>query len=217
MKSEALFESKKEIVMDDKTGRAVIVNKADDKDSKQSLLNESYKPIEDVRRTYTRDYVIQRGDVNLNQEKLKKYFEKENKNDELKVLNNVKIDYGAINRNFDSMKAEVSLFAESFAQGVLSLFNVEVDKAVERYEEKLHLMENKDYESQKVDFNINHLKNGKRKVVSPNYSNSDSAREKLNEFNRQQDIKQQKKYIKREQEQELKLSQEIQKEEQNKN
>nr|WP_181695921.1 hypothetical protein [Staphylococcus aureus] len=45
MKSEALFESKKEIVMDEKTGRAVIVNKADDKDSKQSLLNESNSPI----------------------------------------------------------------------------------------------------------------------------------------------------------------------------
>ncbi|HDE6601634.1 TPA: hypothetical protein PDS25_002753 [Staphylococcus aureus] len=213
MKSEALFESKKEIVMDEKTGRAVIVNKADDKDSKQSLLNESNSLIEDVRRTYTRDHVIQRGDVNLNQEKLKKHFEKENKSDDLKVLNNVKIDYGAINRNFDSMKAEVSLFAESFAQGVLSLFNIEVDKAVERYEEKLHLMENKDYENQKVDFNISHLKNGKKKVVSPNYSNSDRASEKLNEFNRQQDIKEQKKAVKREQEQEQKLSQEMQKEE----
>ncbi|QHK46546.1 hypothetical protein [Staphylococcus aureus] len=213
MKSEALFESKKEIVMDEKTGRAVIVNKADDKDSKQSLLNESNSPIEDVRRTYTRDHVIQRGDVNLNQEKLKKHFEKENKSDDLKVLNNVKIDYGAINRNFDSMKAEVSLFAESFAQGVLSLFNIEVDKAVERYEERLHLMENKDYENQKVDFNISHLRNGRKKVVSPNYSNSDKAKERLNDFNRQQDIKQQKKYIKQEKEQDLKLSQEMEKEE----
>ncbi|WP_113589589.1 hypothetical protein [Staphylococcus aureus] len=215
MKSEALFESKKEIVMDDKTGRAVIVNKADDKDSKQSLLHESTRPIEDVRRTYTRDHVIQRGDIKINQEKLKKHFEKENRSDDLKVLNNVKIDYGAINRNFDSMRAEVSLFTESFAQGVLSLFNIEVDKAVERYEERLHLMENKDYENQKVDFNISHLKNGKKRIVSPNYSNSDRASEKLNEFNRQQEIKEQKKLLKQEKEQDLKLSQEMQKEEEN--
>ncbi|RAK47851.1 hypothetical protein BHX94_12275 (plasmid) [Macrococcoides bohemicum] len=185
MKSESDVFSSQEVVF---SGiQSAIVNKFDDEQTKRSHLEKSDTTLEETRREYSRRNVSTENLVT--ESKLRKYFEENGDDNNLKVLNNVRIDFETINRSADVLKNELSLFGTSFMEGALSVFNIELDIAVEKYENRLHVIENKDYSTKKINYDISFLKKGERKILSPKYEEKEKAIKKLEQFEEKQEKK----------------------------
>lgn len=114
------------------------------------------------------------------------------KEDVLNRLN--QLDFSQANPRNHTFMTELSFAGESIAEGFLEVFNIEQNKAVERYKKQLQVIEREDENGEKNYF-IGTFQSDKLKRLTPYRSNKEELAQQLK--------KQQKQYREQKQEQTL--------------
>lgn len=96
------------------------------------------------------------------------------------------VDLTAIRVKGGRIVNEVSFASTSFLEGFLSVYGIELERAVKRYEEKLHLFETIDHERKQRTVFIGRLKQGELEQVSPSYANEQQAKIQLEAMKHQE-------------------------------
>ncbi|MBX8946836.1 hypothetical protein [Lysinibacillus sp. K60] len=74
---------------------------------------------------------------------------------------------------------ELSFIGASFLEGFLSVYGIELERAVRRYEEKLQLFETLDHERKQRAIFIGRLKHGELEQLSPSFETEQQAKIQL--------------------------------------
>src|SRR5699024_1271496 len=88
--------------------------------------------------------------------------------DQIQVMKeNVKdIDFSNANPRNNNFMNELAFAGESIAEGFLDVFNIKVDKSIDRYKEQLQIIEERDLDKDESRFFIGGFQNGKLKQYS---------------------------------------------------
>ncbi|WDV09356.1 hypothetical protein [Lysinibacillus irui] len=89
------------------------------------------------------------------------------------------VDVTAIRVKGGLIVNEVSFAGASFLEGFLSIYGIELERAVRRYEEKLQLFETLDYERKQRAIFIGRLKQGELEQLSPSFETEKQAKIQL--------------------------------------
>lgn len=127
---------------------------------RQQLVKEDIAPSIEVKPLVLRQYFLQQGNI-----------EDANRVEQVD-LTSVRVKGGRIAN-------EVTFAGTSFLEGFLSVYGIELERAVKRYEEKLNLFETIDRERKQRTFFIGRLKQGELEQVSPGYANEQQAKIQL--------------------------------------
>ncbi len=93
-----------------------------------------------------------------------------------------KVDLTAIRVRGGRVVNEVSFAGTSFLEGFLSVYGIELERAVRRYEEKLQLFETLDHKRQQRVIFVGRLKQGELQQLSPSFETVEQANEQLEEM-----------------------------------
>lgn len=108
---------------------------------------------------------------------LRQYFLQQGNIEDAKRVEEVNLS--ALRVQGERVMAEVSLAGTSFLEGFLSVYGIELERAVQRYEEKLQLFETLDRERQQRAVFIGRLKQGELEQLSPSFQTEQQAKVQL--------------------------------------
>lgn len=153
-----------------------------DKKKLSDDLAKNGKPIDEVRQKMIRKTV--RQNVETDPTKVSAWFndkyDNTNADKAEKLINDKPV------RQFNQVKNEISFFGESFLEGFLGFYGLEVDNAVDRYESKLHVIETQDLIlNDEPQYFIGQSKKGELKKATSNMPSREIAEAELQKFNSQ--------------------------------
>lgn len=137
----------KALVIDDR-GEKAVISKGEDLEDKTQLINQLQVKGKSVNQA--REELITRSLTNklkFAPVRLKEYFVERNQSDEAKKVD--KLTSTVPSQNFKKISNEVEFFGQSFLEGFLDFYGIELDNAVKDYEQRLHIIE-------QVDLNNHH-------------------------------------------------------------
>lgn len=137
----------KALVIDDR-GEKAVISKGEDLEDKTQLINQLQVKGKSVNQA--REELITKSLTNklkFAPVRLKEYFAERNQSDEAKKVD--KLTSTLPSQNFKKISNEVEFFGQSFLEGFLDFYGIELDNAVKDYEQKLHIIE-------QVDLNNHH-------------------------------------------------------------
>ena len=137
----------KALVIDDR-GEKAVISKGEDLEDKTQLANQLQARGKSVNQA--REELITKSLTNklkFAPVKLKEYFAERNQSDEAKKVD--KLTSTVPSQNFKKISNEVEFFGQSFLEGFLDFYGIELDNAVKDYEQRLHIIE-------QVDLNNHH-------------------------------------------------------------
>ena len=137
----------KALVIDDR-GEKAVISKGEDLEDKTQLANQLQARGKSVNQA--REELITKSLTNklkFAPVRLKEYFAERNQSDEAKKVD--KLTSTVPSQNFKKISNEVEFFGQSFLEGFLDFFGIELDNAVKDYEQRLHIIE-------QVDLNNHH-------------------------------------------------------------
>ena len=137
----------KALVIDDR-GEKAVISKGEDLEDKTQLANQLQARGKSVNQA--REELITKSLTNklkFAPVRLKEYFAERNQSDEAKKVD--KLTSTVPSQNFKKISNEVEFFGQSFLEGFLDFYGIELDNAVKDYEQKLHIIE-------QVDLNNHH-------------------------------------------------------------
>lgn len=137
----------KVLVIDD-CGEKAVISKGEDLEDKTQLANQLQARGKSVNQA--REELITKSLTNklrFAPVRLKEYFAERNQSDEAKKVD--KLTSTVPSQNFKKISNEVEFFGQSFLEGFLDFYGIELDNAVKDYEQRLHIIE-------QVDLNNHH-------------------------------------------------------------
>lgn len=147
MKAEKYEEFESILVTDDDKTKAIISNEKEIKDREK--LAERLR-LEGKSINYIRETLVTKGLTNtleVKVQKLKNYFRDHHMSDEAQKVD--KLTFKDSSQNFRKITNEIEFFGQSFLEGFLDFYGVELSNAVNDYEKRIHIIE-------QVDLNNNH-------------------------------------------------------------
>ena len=137
----------KALVIDDR-GEKAVISKGEDLEDETQLANQLQARGKSVNQA--REELITKSLTNklkFAPVRLKEYFAERNLSDEAKKVD--KLTSTVPSQNFKKISNEVEFFGQSFLEGFLDFYGIELDNAVKYYEKRLHIIE-------QVDLNNHH-------------------------------------------------------------
>lgn len=137
----------KVLVIDDR-GEKAVISKGEDLEDKTQLANQLQARGKSVNQA--REKLITKSLANklkFAPARLKEYFAERNQSDEVEKID--KLTSTVPSQNFKKISNEVEFFGQSFLEGFLDFYGIELDNAVKDYERRLHIIE-------QVDLNNHH-------------------------------------------------------------
>ena len=137
----------KALVIDDR-GEKAVISKGEDLEDETQLANQLQARGKSVNQA--REELITKSLTNklkFAPVRLKEYFAEHNLSDEAKKVD--KLTSTVPSQNFKKISNEVEFFGQSFLEGFLDFYGIELDNAVKDYEQRLHIIE-------QVDLNNHH-------------------------------------------------------------
>lgn len=132
----------KALVIDDR-GEKAVISKGEDLEDKTQLANQLQARGKSVNQA--REELITKSLTNklkFAPVRLKEYFAERNQSDEAKKVD--KLTSTVPSQNFKKISNEVEFFGQSFLEGFLDFYGIELDNAVKDYEQRLHIIEQVD-------------------------------------------------------------------------
>lgn len=162
--------------------KAIIASDDEMKDvaSLKGQVAENGKPVEEMRHKLLRDTM--RKQTNVDVLKVKQHFEKSHDSENAEKVNN--LNPGKPAQQFKQIKNEALFFGQSFLEGFLGVYGIEVDNAVERYENRLHVLETQDLDQgyPEKKYYIGRIKNGRSEIATSEIQSREVAEAELNKF-----------------------------------
>ena len=137
----------KVLVIDDR-GEKAVISKGEDLEDKTQLANQLQARGKSVNQA--REELITKSLTNklkFAPARLKEYFAERNQSDEVEKID--KLTSTVPSQNFKKISNGVEFFGQSFLEGFLDFYGIELDNAVKDYERRLHIIE-------QVDLNNHH-------------------------------------------------------------
>jgi len=190
MKKESWQGIKGSLVYED--DKAIIVDEADDiKDTKKlsKQLAEKGQPIKEVRHQLLKNSI--KKNIKTDPLKLSSWFNRKYDSDNAKKTE--KLESNKPTRQYKQIKNELTFFGESFLEGFLGFYGLEVDNALARYENNLQIIETQDLGlSNEKKYYLGQSNKGELKLATSELPSQQIAKEELNKFySRQQEQVQQ--------------------------
>ena len=190
MKKESWQGIKGSLVYED--DKAIIVDETDDiKDTKKlsKQLAEKGQPIKEARHQLLKNSI--KKNIKTDPLKLSSWFNRKYDSDNAKKTE--KLESNKPTRQYKQIKNELTFFGESFLEGFLGFYGLEVDNALARYENNLQIIETQDLGlSNEKKYYLGQSKKGELKLATSELPSQQIAKEELNKFySRQQEQVQQ--------------------------
>ncbi|WP_338754676.1 hypothetical protein [Leuconostoc mesenteroides] len=190
MKKESWQGIKGSLVYED--DKAIIVDETDDIKDTEKLskqLVEKGQPIKEVRHQLLKNSI--KKNIKTDPLKLSSWFNRKYDSDNAKKTE--KLESNKPTRQYKQIKNELTFFGESFLEGFLGFYGLEVDNALARYENNLQIIETQDLGlSNEKKYYLGQSNKGELKLATSELPSQQIAKEELNKFySRQQEQVQQ--------------------------
>ncbi|WP_273718486.1 hypothetical protein [Leuconostoc mesenteroides] len=190
MKKESWQGIKGSLVYED--DKAIIVDETDDIKDTEKLSNqlaEKGQPIKEVRHQLLKNSI--KKNIKTDPLKLSSWFNRKYDSDNAKKTE--KLESNKPTRQYKQIKNELTFFGESFLEGFLGFYGLEVDNALARYENNLQIIETQDLGlSNEKKYYLGQSNKGELKLATSELPSQQIAKEELNKFySRQQEQVQQ--------------------------
>jgi hypothetical protein len=190
MKKESWQGIKGSLIYED--DKAIIVDEtADIKDTEKlsKQLAEKGQPIKEARHQLLKNSI--KKNIKTDPLKLSSWFNRKYDSDNAKKTE--KLESNKPTRQYKQIKNELTFFGESFLEGFLGFYGLEVDNALARYENNLQIIETQDLGlSNEKKYYLGQSKKGELKLATSELPSQQIAKEELNKFySRQQEQVQQ--------------------------
>lgn len=196
MKKESWQGIKGSLVYED--DKAIIVDETDDIKDTEKLskqLAEKGQPIKEVRHQLLKNSI--KKNIKTDPLKLSSWFNRKYDSDNAKKTE--KLESNKPTRQYKQIKNELTFFGESFLEGFLGFYGLEVDNALARYENNLQIIETQDLGlSNEKKYYLGQSKKGELKLATSELPSQQIAKEELNKFysRQQEQVQQQSNIIK---------------------
>lgn len=161
--------------------KAIIVKDSkllDNLEAVKAEMQKSGKPVRKVRNKLVQKSV--KNKVKTDPLKISGWFDRKHESDNAQKAE--KLQGNKPVRQYKQIKNEVQFFGESFLEGFLGFYGLEVDNAVGRYEHNLHILETQELGSSEKEYYLAQVKDGEQKRVTDNFPSREVAEEELNKF-----------------------------------
>lgn len=161
--------------------KAIIVKDSKLLDNLEALkaeMQKSGKPVREVRNKLVQKSV--KSKVKTDPLKISGWFDRKHESDNAQKAE--KLQGNKPVRQYKQIKNEVQFFGESFLEGFLGFYGLEVDNAVGRYEKNLHILETQELGSSEKEYYLARVKDGEQKRATDNFPSREVAEEELNKF-----------------------------------
>jgi len=190
MKKESWQGIKGSLVYED--DKAIIVDETDNIEDTEKLskqLAEKGQPIKEVRHQLLKNSI--KKNIKTDPLKLSSWFNRKYDSDNAKKTE--KLESNKPTRQYKQIKNELTFFGESFLEGFLGFYGLEVDNALARYENNLQIIETQDLGlSNEKKYYLGQSNKGELKLATSELPSQQIAKEELNKFySRQQEQVQQ--------------------------
>lgn len=190
MKKESWQGVKGSLVYED--DKAIIVDETEDLKDTENLskqLAEKGQPIKEVRHQLLKNSI--KKNIKTDPLKLSSWFNRKYDSDNAKKTK--KLESNKPTRQYKQIKNKLTFFGESFLEGFLGFYGLEVDNALARYENNLQIIETQDLGlSNEKKYYLGQSNKGELKLATSELPSQQIAKEELNKFySRQQEQVQQ--------------------------
>lgn len=161
--------------------KAIIVKDSKLLDNPEALkaeMKKSGKPVREVRSKLVQKSV--KSKVKTDPLKISGWFDRKHESDNAQKAE--KLQGNKPIRQYKQIKNEMQFFGESFLEGFLGFYGLEVDNAVGRYEKNLHILETQELGSSEKEYYLAQVKDGEQKRATDNLPSREVAEEELNKF-----------------------------------
>ena len=178
MKKESWQGVKGSLVYED--DKAIIVDNSEDlKDIKKlsNQISENGKPTNEVRRKLIKNSI--KRNVKTDPTQVSGWFDKKFDSENAKKAK--ALETSQPTRQYKQIKNELTFFGESFLEGFLGFYGLEVDNALARYENNLQIIETQELNSEPK-YYLAQSKKGELKIATSELPSQQVAKEELNKF-----------------------------------
>ncbi|WP_105957316.1 hypothetical protein [Apilactobacillus quenuiae] len=161
--------------------RAIIVRNDKEllnKDIVRQRLQHEGKPIVQVRRILLRDTL--KKQVKVTPLAIRGWFNQHNENDNAHKV--IQLISDKPTHQFKQINNQLMFFGESFLEGFLSFYGLQVDNAVKRYERQLHVLETQELGHNAKNYYLATSQRGKLKIATERFENKQVAQTQLDKF-----------------------------------
>ncbi|MCM2587621.1 hypothetical protein NDQ54_15265, partial [Lactiplantibacillus plantarum] len=144
----------------------------------QAILDQDGQPIDEVRRAMIKKTV--KRQLKTPPLKLRGWFNRHQDSQNAKKAEKLVSDKPT--HQYKQIRNEMTFFGESFLEGFLGFYGLEVDNALGRYEHNLHVLETQELGSSEKEYYLAQVKSGELKQVTKSLPNREIAEEELNKF-----------------------------------
>ena len=180
MKKESWQGIKGSLVYED--DKAIIVDETDDIKDTEKLskqLAEKGQPIKEVRHQLLKNSI--KKNIKTDPLKLSSWFNRKYDSDNAKKTE--KLESNKPTRQYKQIKNELTFFGESFLEGFLGFYGLEVDNALARYENNLQIIETQDLGlSNEKKYYLGQSNKGELKLATSELPSQQIAKEELNKW-----------------------------------
>ena len=161
--------------------KAIIVKDSKLLDNPEALKTEmqrSGKPVREVRSKLVQKSVKSR--VKTDPIKISGWFDRKHESDNAQKAE--KLVSNKPTHQYKQIKNEMTFFGESFLEGFLGFYGLEVDNALGRYEHNLHVLETQELGQSEKEYYLATSENGRVKLATDPLPSQQIAEEQLNKF-----------------------------------
>lgn len=161
--------------------KAIIVKDSKLLDNPEALKTEmqrSGKPVTEVRSKLVQKSVKSR--VKTDPIKISGWFDRKHESDNAQKAE--KLVSNKPTHQYKQIKNELTFFGESFLEGFLGFYGLEVDNALGRYEHNLHILETQELGQSEKEYYLANSQNGSLKLASDPLPSQQIAEEQLDKF-----------------------------------
>ncbi|QXD13491.1 hypothetical protein N876_15675 (plasmid) [Lactiplantibacillus plantarum 2025] len=161
--------------------KAIIVKDSKLLDNPEALKNEmqrSGKPVTEVRSKLVQKSVKSR--VKTDPIKISAWFDRKHESDNAQKAE--KLVSNKPTHQYKQIKNEMTFFGESFLEGFLGFYGLEVDNALGRYEHNLHVLETQELGQSEKEYYLATSENGHVRLATDPLPSQQIAEEQLNKF-----------------------------------
>ena len=161
--------------------KAIIVKDSKLLDNPEALKTEmqrSSKPVTEVRSKLVQKSVKSR--VKTDPIKISAWFDRKHESDNAQKAE--KLVSNKPTHQYKQIKNEMTFFGESFLEGFLGFYGLEVDNALGRYEHNLHVLETQELGQSEKEYYLATSENGHVRLATDPLPSQQIAEEQLNKF-----------------------------------
>ncbi|WP_349430965.1 hypothetical protein BB06_09430 (plasmid) [Pediococcus pentosaceus CGMCC 7049] len=161
--------------------KAIIVKDSKLLDNPEALKTEmqrSGKPVTEVRSKLVQKSVKSR--VKTDPIKISAWFDRKHESDNAQKAE--KLVSNKPTHQYKQIKNEMTFFGESFLEGFLGFYGLEVDNALGRYEHSLHVLETQELGQSEKEYYLATSENGHVRLATDPLPSQQIAEEQLNKF-----------------------------------